>query len=319
MNEINCIFCDLPGDRVVIEENGYSGRKCSRCGLIFVSPRPSLGEIVDLYGHDDAHLSADEHIGDAYTKRLYARHHLRIIRRFVTRGDVLEIGSGAGYFLDEARAVGFRPFAIEFNPAQARHIRETLGLPCEATALSPSIFGGQRFDLIYHSDVISHFYDPILEFQRMNEVLREGGYIILETGNLGDVDPAWLGKFERFQYPDHLFFYSVANLETLCARSGFAVEAIYRFSIVPQLWMMRTLSRSRSARRSTQRSTQRSTRRIAPEGPPRTAPTNRSRTRGALRRAYEYTSYALRYGAGRVFPRNDAPQTVILVARKPSS
>ena len=58
MEDIGCIFCGTEGSAAIIEEKGYTGRKCVRCGLIYVSPRPSRHEVVDLYGHDAAHLTA---------------------------------------------------------------------------------------------------------------------------------------------------------------------------------------------------------------------------------------------------------------------
>ena len=82
MEEIRCIFCDKKNDRVAVEENGYKGRKCSQCGLIYISPRPSINEIVDLYGHDQAHISAEAHISGEFSKRLYAKHILKIIKSY---------------------------------------------------------------------------------------------------------------------------------------------------------------------------------------------------------------------------------------------
>src|SRR5580698_8371898 len=107
MNEIPCIFCSIESRRVVIEENGYQGKQCPRCGLIYISPRPSLDDLVALYEQDSAHISAEDHVGAAFEKQLYARHHLKVIRSVAKSGDLLEIGAGAGYFLDEARKSGF--------------------------------------------------------------------------------------------------------------------------------------------------------------------------------------------------------------------
>ena len=130
MNPIDCIFCGIESDDVLIKENGYEGKQCPQCGLIYISPRPSFDEIVDLYGHDDAHVSAASHISAEFSKRLYARHHLRLIRSFVKDGELLEIGAGAGYFLDEARKLGFIPSGLEFNPTQDNHISYDLNIPC---------------------------------------------------------------------------------------------------------------------------------------------------------------------------------------------
>src|SRR5579859_2740315 len=175
MHNINCIFCDIPNSRTAIEENGFTGRQCNSCSLIYISPRPHLNSIVTIYSHDDAHIAASSHISGSLLKRLYARHTLNIIKKYKNTGDLLEIGSGGGYFLDEAQKTGFNSHGIELNPVQSMFIQNTLHIPCEEQLLSPHSFGTQQFDVIYHSDVISHFYDPIAEFRTMYSKLKEQG------------------------------------------------------------------------------------------------------------------------------------------------
>lgn len=334
MKEIQCIFCGIGSDQVVIEENGFKGRKCPQCGLIYISPRPSLNEIIDLYGHDDASISAETHISDAFTKRLYARHNLGIIRQYIQRGTLLEIGSGAGYFLDEALKAGFTPHGIEFNPIQAEFIRSELKLPCEQTPLQPGIFGGSKFDVVYHCDVSSHFFDPVQEFRNMHAVMKDNAFLIFETGNLGEVDVANLRYVKYFQYPDHLFFFNPKNLETLLEMAGFEVVRIYRYSIFPQLFLRdRVATLKRRFKRSKQ-STQ------VEIKPPQTEsaslpnnvdqqqetkiasvieqkPTLKRHTVPSSAKDFKnYLIYLFRYKLGYILPKKKLPQTLIIVARK---
>lgn len=162
METIGCIFCKNKENdaRIVIEENGFLGRKCPHCGLIYISPRPTPAEIVNLYQRDQAHASAESHLRADFTKRLHAGHSLSILERYKKQGHLLEIGAGAGYFLDEARKAGFDVYGIELNPTQTDFINRKLDIPCETTTLTGS-YDNKIFDIIYHCDVISHFYDPI--------------------------------------------------------------------------------------------------------------------------------------------------------------
>ena len=175
MEKIKCIFCEKENDQVVIEENGYVGRKCSQCGLIYISPRPSFDEVRDLYGHGAAYVSAESHISAEFAARSYARHHLKTVNSYLENGAILEIGAGAGYFLDEARKLGLEPYGIEFNPTQANFIRNELKIPCEESPLSMSTFGGKKFDIVYHCDVISHLFDPVSEFIKTHQKMEDGG------------------------------------------------------------------------------------------------------------------------------------------------
>jgi SAM-dependent methyltransferase len=319
LRDIHCLFCapEAPSS-VRVRENGFEGRQCHRCGLIYISPRPSLEQIIDLYGHGDACVPAESHLASGFSKRLYARNSLGIIRRYKASGDILEIGAGAGFFLDEARKVGFDPFAIEFNPSQAAHISGPLGIRCEGKPLSADPFAGQRFDVIYHCDVISHFYDPIAEFRSFHDALRDGGLVVFETGNLGDVDHRYFGAIEKFQYPDHLFFFSTANIEALLDATGFELIAVHRYAILLDLWATRWRTALRRLARKWRRKTQATPLQEATEARPGTTRA-RAGDRGPLgwiKACDQYLNYFIRYRIGAVMPRGRRPQTMIFVARK---
>lgn len=318
---IDCIFCGHgAASDVVIRENGYDGRQCRACGLVYVSPRPRLEAIIDLYGHNEAHVSASSHLAAGYSKRLYARNALGIIRRHAREGDLLEIGAGAGHFLDEARRLGFRPRAIEFNGIQANYIRNTLGLECASQPLSSTPFPGVAFDVIYHCDVISHLYDPIGEFRDMHRALRPGGLLVFETGNIGDIAPRHYALFRKFQYPDHLFFFGRENLARLLEMTGFELVEIHGYAIQLDLLLERSRHRLRRlARRLLRGSSGHEPTGVAqaPGGessqPP---PAPQNRLVAALKRADQYLNFVIRYRVGRWLPKGKRPQTMIIVARR---
>ena len=227
METIPCIFGHGPSDEVAIEEDGFKGRRCRTCGLIYISPRPLPEEIFDLYHHDKAYWPADHHLQEKPVTTLAAKHHLRILRRLhPPPASILEIGCGGGHFLRAARDAGYEAHGIELNPMQAEYLRAKLSIPCESEPLSASTFGGRRFDIIYHVDVASHFPDPIQDFSVMRQKLNTGGLLFFETGNGADIDPKFYKYFSSFQYPDHLFFFGDATVKELLVRAGFKREHI---------------------------------------------------------------------------------------------
>jgi len=318
LEEIKCIFCEIESSQVVIEENGYQGKKCPQCGLIYVSPRPSFDEIVSLYGHDQAHISSASHISDSFQKRLYARHNLGIIRSVVKSGALLEIGAGAGYFLDEARKIGFYPFGLELNPAQADFIRSELKIPCAESPLSTTVFEGKKFDLVYHCDVIGHFFEPISDFRKMNAVMQDGSFLIFETGNLGDVDQHYFKYFQRFQYPDHLFSFSTDSLSKLLDRTGFEVLKIYRYAILPQLILNQLTAgiRQRFFKSARQQGSSANGGRAGKTA----GGIQQSRMGLTLKMVigpvWDYLNYLLRYKVGALLPKKGRPQSIIVIAQK---
>ena len=325
MNEIKCIFCNISSSNVLIEENGFTGKQCPDCGLIYVSPRPSLSEIIDLYGHDNAHVIAENHLSSEseFSSRLNARHHLRILRSFITSGNLLEIGAGGGYFLDEARKIGFTPHAIELNPIQAHHIRNNLNIPCEESALNASLFKGKKFDVIYHCDVISHFFDPISEFKAIFEKINEEGFLIFETGNLPEVDQRHFQYFKRFQYPDHLFFFSAKNINKLLETTGFKLIKIHRYSILPQLALGKMINEVINSVKSIVPRDSKSSKGIHhghdlpnSSGKSHSSTNIKDMIKAKVRHLLVYLTYILRYKLGSITPKTDRPQTLIVIAQK---
>lgn len=322
MKSIPCILCSASEteSRVVIEENGFSGRKCVHCGLIYISPRPDLDEIQDLYGHGEAHIPAGAHLQKNFGKYLHDRHMLSLLEPYKQKGAVLDIGAGGGKFLLEAKKAGYDVFGIELNPSQSEHVHRDLGIPCEARPLSEA-YREKTFDVIYHCDVISHFYDPLAEFRLMHERLKQEGLLFFETGNIGDIAEKYYSVFEKFQYPDHLFFFGEKSLKTLLRQTGFELLEIRRYSILPQLKVIRFLQRVlKRIRKMTPGGNRKEPRHeeAAPSKPPSPEPTGDPGTPlpGPVKALAHACLHFLRYIVGRGLPKTGRPQTLVVIARK---
>jgi SAM-dependent methyltransferase len=308
--ETDCIFCGKGSGKTIWMENGFVGKRCD-CGLVYISPRPEPQEILNLYNSYEADVSAKSRIEAEFAGRLNARHRLKFIRKILNRGFLLEIGSGAGYFLDESRRAGFEPFGIELNLHQATFIKEQFGIPIEANPFTESSFGEIQFDILCHFDVISHFYDPISEFRKFNRKLKNGGIFFFETGNGGDLTHYWFKFIGRLQYPQHLFLFSKKNIEQLCTQAGFEIIRIYQYSILLQLLMVKL---SGCLRKTMKRFVSRGSVKVLSKN------LQEIPRRHSWWKVYSFKSamllnFFVRYKIGRFLP-SFGPQTIIYIAKK---
>jgi SAM-dependent methyltransferase len=275
----------------VIRENGFEGHQCPTCRLIYISPRPLQEEIANLYTHDGAKTGAAVLRRGEYSRRLAAKHTLRILRSHKQSGSLLEIGAGMGFFCAEAKSAGYDPFAIELNPIQADSCA-SLGVPTSRSPLSTS-YPGMKFDIVYHCDVLSHFSDPVAEFKMMVDRLKPGGLLIFETGNFGDVHPRYYRFISSFQYPDHLFFFSQSSIRMLLDRSGLRMLKAYRYGRLAEMMIRRKAGRNKIS---------------TPEngaGPVVVTPKAKVK---------QFAGHLLLYGLGALHPLRHAPQTLVVVA-----
>ncbi len=310
MENITCIFCNNPSELIAIKEFGYTGRKCNICSLIYISPRPSYSEIANIYSEDKASAYAASIIPDDLSKRLIARNTLKLLRLHKKGGAILELGAGAGYFLDEARKIGFEVYGIEPNKIQADFIKNTLNIPCEITTLTESSFAGRDFDIIYHCNVLSHLYDPIEEFKKMNKKLKSDGVLIFETGNLGDVKEKYLTLFPKFGYPDHLFFFGKKSIENLLDQTGFELIKSFQYSKMLLLFKNRILDAIKKPRAEKNKKPAKKVN--SEEKKPRSLLNLKS----LMKKVHGFLSFVLLYKLGHLMPKKGRPQTVIVIARK---
>jgi 2-polyprenyl-3-methyl-5-hydroxy-6-metoxy-1,4-benzoquinol methylase len=301
----SCGACSssVAADRIALRENGYDGYRCNDCGLIYVAPRPDPDAIANLYGHDSAHVSASELIAgsNSFGKALKARMTLRLVRSYMPHGELLEIGAGGGAFMRQA-ARSFRVHAAEFNPAQVEHMK-SLGVDCRRGAFS-EVFDGMKFDVIYHCDVLSHFTDPVGEFRAMRKMLNPGGVVVFETGNFGDVEPRHHHLVERWQYPDHLYFFSRHSLANLAAAAEFEIEEMREYSRAIEMRVGMLLKPARSAAKGS-----------AASGGAARRSTLKGRLLGLAMNLKHAADFVMIYWLGAILPKGGRPQTVIVVLR----
>jgi SAM-dependent methyltransferase len=317
VQEIGCVLCESASSTPVIYDSGFTGRQCESCGLIFVSPRPSRAEMDEIYRQGDAHLSPEWFVAgrEPIASRLRARRDAKLVQRHSAGGSLLEIGPGRGTFLAAARRRGFEVFGVELNPTQASFIRTELGIACAESLQAAGELSSGQFDVIYHRDVLSHFYDPHEQMERLGRLLKPGGLQIFETGNLADVDHRYLRLIASFQYPDHLFFYGERSLRKLLEQTGFSHVHTDRWSVLPERLLRSWIGRARS-RRSSHAGPRRPGLDAAP-GAARPEPAGARTSSGQIaRQALDLLYYGLQIGIGRIPVGERIPQTLIVVARK---
>jgi 2-polyprenyl-3-methyl-5-hydroxy-6-metoxy-1,4-benzoquinol methylase len=309
------VVCGCSSSAPLVSENGFTGYQCAECGLVFISPRPSREEIDEVYRSGEAYLSPEWFLGgrEAIASKLRAGRDMRLVRRHAPGGSLLEIGPGRGTFLVAARRSGFEVLGVELNPLQASHIRDKRGIPCVESLDAVEGLGAKRFDVIYHRDVLSHFYEPQAEMERLRALLKPGGLHIFETGNLADVEHRYLKLIKSFQYPDHLFFYGERSLRALLEQTGFSHIHTYRWSVLPQLLLRSQIGRVRKR-------TAIGAGGAESEGAERVVrPVSGGRRRSgeeAARQALDLLYHGLQLSIGRIPVGGRVPQTLLVVARK---
>jgi hypothetical protein len=174
------------------------------------------------YGADTPVGGYADYIGDEERHRETARRRLALLERFVgAQGRLLDVGTAAGFFVDEAIRAGWNAEGIDVAAHVVEWGRRELGAPLNVGDVSTA---EGSYAAVTMWDYIEHSLNPAGELAKTNELLEPGGVVALSTG---DVESA-AARLSRSRWHlltprHHNFFFSARTLARLLERCGFDV------------------------------------------------------------------------------------------------
>ena len=233
LEEVACPYCGSEDRDSFATERGFFAVRCSRCRFIYVSPRPSLGAI-DQAVRSGAH--GDESDGLQVSARRvsskvgrYSEVLARLFADVWSGGKPvtwLDIGAGYGELVEAVNRLappgsvveGLEPMRPKAEAARRR------GLRIVEDYLRPT---RPKVDVVSFIDVFSHIPDFRAFLADVRQVLKPGGELFMETGNLADVEAR--SEFaDELGLPDHLGFAGERHLRGYLEEAGFEVLIIER-------------------------------------------------------------------------------------------
>ena len=243
-------------------EDGSKIVRCLDCGLVFVNPLPTEDLLRQLYSHKLAnseqklpyylnYIQERKDRGTSFDKLHNSR--LDLIEPFCRRpainggdssanssipsgvgssgpasylrGNLLDVGCGAGFFLKTAQSRGWNTCGIDFLPEYNRFAKEELHLEnIHSATLEEMNFPQRSFDVVTLWDLIEHLRHPLSTLKEINRVLRPGGLVVIWTPNVKNA-ALLKDRWNGYRIPLHLYFLSSQSLNNMLTQSGF--QTIY--------------------------------------------------------------------------------------------
>ena len=194
---------------------------CRACELGRSVPSDASVDIEGLYRDvkDTEYLASEEERRDEFRTALGAIESRGFAEE---RGSLLEIGSSAGLFLDEANKRGWDVLGIEPSEWAARKAR-AYGVEVFNGTLDGFEAGGRQFDVVASWDVWEHLEDPMHAFERCYSLLKPHGLLVATTVNMGGLGAKLLGSRWPWYMRMHLHYFTRGSLTEMVRRAGFDV------------------------------------------------------------------------------------------------
>jgi len=236
--QVACICCgSLKFSPVCLREDNTLVVHCQECHLEFVNPLPSVEAMQENYKkemignesesglHSNYILERQKRI-KSFSKLYNSR--LSLIESFYpSKGNLLDIGCGAGFFLNIAKERGWNCHGLEILPEYIKYAKENFALEnIHFESLDESLtYDENTFDVITLWDLIEHLRNPLKSLKQINRVMKPGGLLVIWTPNVKNaivLKEKWIG----YKTLQHFYFFSKDSLNNMLRKAGFKIVSL---------------------------------------------------------------------------------------------
>jgi glycosyltransferase involved in cell wall biosynthesis/SAM-dependent methyltransferase len=214
-NAMRCPLCERAKKKLEYEFT-RSGRimKCAECGMIYSTTPPPRQQMPPAFTDTPESYLAN------------ARDRLSILARIAGRedGKLLDVGCYNGHFSNAAKQLGYDVTSVEPDIQAANDAKNQYDLDIIIGEFENVSLPKADFDIVSFIQVFEHLLDPPAAMRRVREVLKPGGYLLVELPAYDAVSRKILGNRWRQFISDHSRFYTGEVFRRLLESEGFEIH-----------------------------------------------------------------------------------------------
>ncbi len=211
----------------------FSALQCDHCGLVYLSPRPSMTEFERIYPSNyHAFNFSEKDFGIVFKIRswLESRRALSWCNNIPDNAHILDVGCGDGFHLKLLKEYGKKEWQLEgvdFDERAVTMARKS-GLTVHQGKVQTAGLPKESYDLAFMIQTIEHLDNPPEVLTHINSLLKPGGKLVIVTDNTGSIDFKWFKKryWGGYHFPRHWNLFNRKSLAALAVKTGYKIESI---------------------------------------------------------------------------------------------
>jgi 2-polyprenyl-3-methyl-5-hydroxy-6-metoxy-1,4-benzoquinol methylase len=220
---------------LTVKDHSVSGQsfqlaQCGVCTLRFTQDVPGAASIGPYY-------KAEGYISHTNTSKGLVNRAYQFVRKRtmvgkrkliekttgITKGQLLDLGSGIGSFVNEMRQNGWQVSGLEPDSDARKVAKELYQLDISDTNVFYQLPAGS-FDAITMWHVLEHVHDLSAYIQQLKKILKENGRLLIAVPNYTSLDAEIYGEYwAAYDVPRHLYHFSPRSVQVLMEKHGLKV------------------------------------------------------------------------------------------------
>jgi SAM-dependent methyltransferase len=204
--------------------------QCPACLFAMTLPQPSPAEIGKYYQTPDyvSHSETTKGIVNKLyriVRKKNTENKINLINRLSTnRGNLLDVGCGAGYFLSACKENGWNIEGVEVDEG-ARSTAENRTRQLIYPSLDAAEANNKTFDVITLWHVLEHLHDVRNAFAQLQRLLKPAGTLIIALPNPLSADAEYYREYwAAYDVPRHLSHFSPQSVNMLADKHSLRRE-----------------------------------------------------------------------------------------------
>lgn len=210
--------------------------QCIECSHGFAKRMPSEAALKRLYSNE--YFFGKEYFDYIMDRPALEKNFKDRIKRlsytYSSKAQIVEVGCAYGFFLNLIKSLVASHQGYEVNPEGVDFAKRELGLNVSNSDFLGAKTPKNSINAIYMWDVIEHLPSPELFIKKASDILKNGGYLALTTGDLGAPLPSLRkGKWRMIHPPTHLHYFTQKSMRLLLKTYNLQIisirhKALYR-------------------------------------------------------------------------------------------
>lgn len=217
--------------------------RCDECELLYLNPAPDESAFPIIYPanyHAFAFDAQQFGIIHRIRRRLEARRLLKVFGDLPADAKILDVGCGDGFHLGLIKEFGLPTWQVEGIDTSERAVTQARknGLNVHCGTVESVAFEPASFNAVILIMTVEHVNDPAGLLNRIHELLKPGGRVLIVTDNADSIDAKLFQKsfWGGYHFPRHTFLFNRRSLTLLANQTRFEV---YRLQTIvsPVNWV----------------------------------------------------------------------------------